>query len=584
MVTGDKTAGHAETAGMETGSGETGELRARVSAWIADDPDEADRAELTALLADGSERAAAELADRFAGRLEFGTAGLRGAVGAGPNRMNRAVVRATTAALAAWLRDRDPASAEAGVVIGCDARHRSDVFADEAASVLAGAGVRVHLLPRQQPTPLLAFAVRHLQAAAGVMITASHNPRADNGYKLYLSDGAQIVPPADTEIEAAISRLGPLSLIPVAETDSSLITRHGDAVARAYLAAVCAISPAPASAGELRFVYTPLHGVAAGLATRAFGQAGFPAPEIVAAQAEPDPEFPTVAFPNPEEPGALDLAMDLGRRTGADLVIANDPDGDRLAVAVPADEARSSWRRLTGDQVGALLGAYLLGRYGRQAADQAGQLVVTTIVSSTLLSRIAASAGAQYAETLTGFKWIMRAGESRDGLRFAFGYEEALGYAVTDVVRDKDGIGAALALLGLAAVARSAGQSLTDVYDALETTHGVHATAQVTVLTKRPAEVIARLRADPPRALASQAVISVADLAAGSTGLPPADVLTYRLTSGRVVIRPSGTEPKIKAYLEVVEPVTGGTLAAARATAAGLMEPLRAAVGELLTS
>ncbi len=220
-----------------------------------------------------------------------------------------------------------------------------------------------------------------------------------------------------------------------------------------------------------------------------------------------------MAFPNPEEPGALDLAMDLGRRTGADLVIANDPDGDRLAVAVPADEARSSWRRLTGDQVGALLGAYLLGRYGRQAADQAGQLVVTTIVSSTLLSRIAASAGAQYAETLTGFKWIMRAGESRDGLRFAFGYEEALGYAVTDVVRDKDGIGAALALLGLAAVARSAGQSLTDVYDALETTHGVHATAQVTVLTKRPAEVMARLRADPPRALASQAVISVADLA-----------------------------------------------------------------------
>ncbi len=278
MVTGDKTAGHAEAAGMETGSGETGELRARVSAWIADDPDEADRAELTALLADGSERAAAELADRFAGRLEFGTAGLRGAVGAGPNRMNRAVVRATTAALAAWLRDRDPASAEAGVVIGCDARHRSDVFADEAASVLAGAGVRVHLLPRQQPTPLLAFAVRHLQAAAGVMITASHNPRADNGYKLYLSDGAQIVPPADTEIEAAISRLGPLSLIPVAETDSSLITRHGDAVARAYLAAVCAISPAPASARELRFVYTPLHGVAAGLATTGLRAGRIPGP------------------------------------------------------------------------------------------------------------------------------------------------------------------------------------------------------------------------------------------------------------------------------------------------------------------
>ena len=316
----------------------TDELRARVSAWIADDPDEADRAELSALLADDSDEAAAELADRFAGRLEFGTAGLRGAVGAGPNRMNRAIVRATTAALAAWLRDRDPAPASAGpdVVIGCDARHRSDEFADEAARVLAGAGLRVHLLPPQQPTPLLAFAVRHLKAAAGVMITASHNPAADNGYKLYLSDGAQIVPPADAEIESAISQLGPLSRIPVAKPDSPLINRHGDEVTQAYLDAVCAISPAPASAARLRFVYTPLHGVAGELAMRAFQQAGFPAPDVVAAQSEPDPGFPTVAFPNPEEPGALDLAIELGRRTGADLVIANDPDGDRLAVAVPA--------------------------------------------------------------------------------------------------------------------------------------------------------------------------------------------------------------------------------------------------------
>ncbi|MGO8960561.1 MAG: phospho-sugar mutase, partial [Streptosporangiaceae bacterium] len=344
------------------------ELRARVSAWIADDPDAADRAELTALLAEDSVEAAADLADRFAGRLEFGTAGLRGAVAAGPNRMNRAIVRATTAALAAWLRNPDAAnaqaSAEAGVVVGCDARHRSDEFADEAARVLAGAGIRVHVLPAQQPTPLLAFAVRHLRAAAGVMITASHNPPADNGYKLYQSDGAQIVPPADAEIQAAISQLGPLSEIPLAEPGSPLIIRHGDAVAQAYLDAVCAISPAPASAAWLRFVYTPLHGVAAELALRAFRQAGFPAPDMVAAQAEPDPAFPTVAFPNPEEPGALDLAIELGRRTSADLVIANDPDGDRLAVAVPEDEARRNWRRLTGDQVGALLGAYLLRRLG----------------------------------------------------------------------------------------------------------------------------------------------------------------------------------------------------------------------------
>ena len=563
----------------------TPDLRERVSAWIADDPDETDRAELTALLADTSAEAAAELADRFAGRLEFGTAGLRGAVGAGPGRMNRAVVRATSAALAGWLIDRDPAGAHDGVVIGCDARHRSDQFAGEAASVLAGAGIRVHLLPPRQPTPLLAFAVRHLSAAAGVMITASHNPPADNGYKLYLRDGAQIVPPADAEIQAAISQLGPLGQIPVAGQDSPLITRHGDEVAQAYLDAVCGISPAPRSAAWLRFVYTPLHGVAGGLAMRAFSQAGFPAPDVVAAQAEPDPAFPTVAFPNPEEPGALDLAIELGRRTSADLVIANDPDGDRLAVAVPEDDARRSWRTLTGDQVGALLGAYVLRqREAGRPEEPPEELVVSTIVSSTMLSRIAAAAGARYAETLTGFKWIMRAGDSRPGLRFAFGYEEALGYAVTDLVRDKDGIGAALALLGLAAVARSVGESLLDAYDGLEVIHGVHATAQVTVATTGPVGVMARLRAQPPDQLAGQPVTAIEDLTGGTGELPSADVLTYRLAAGRVVIRPSGTEPKIKAYLEVVEPVTDGRLAIARARAAERMEPLRAAVSDLLAS
>jgi phosphomannomutase len=415
------------------------------------------------------------------------------------------------------------------------------------------------------------------------MITASHNPPADNGYKLYLGDGAQIVPPADAEIQAAIDQLGPLSQVPLARPDSPLITRHGDEVAQAYLDAVCAVSPAPRSAAWLRYVYTPLHGVAGDLAVRAFRQAGFPPPDVVAAQAEPDPGFPTVAFPNPEEPGALDLAMDLGRRTGADLVIANDPDGDRLAVAVPEDDARRSWRKLTGDQVGAVLGAYVLRRPAVHGGElPADELLVSTIVSGTLLSRIAAAAGAQYAETLTGFKWIMRAGDSRPGLRFAFGYEEALGYAVTDLVRDKDGIGAALALLGLAAVARSAGESLTDVYDALEAAHGVHATSQVTVATSRPAGVMARLRAVPPAELGGQAVAAFGDLTGGTSELPSADVLTYRLASGRVVIRPSGTEPKIKAYLEVVEPVTNGNLALARSRAAGLMEPLREAVSGLL--
>jgi phosphomannomutase len=560
------------------------DLRVQLDAWLADDPDAQDRAELEALAADDDGAAADELADRFSGRLEFGTAGLRGTIGAGPNRMNRAVVRGTTAALARWLRGRGrgiagTGAAEAGVVIGCDARHRSDEFADEAARVLAGAGIRVHLLPRQQPTPLLAFAIRHLQAAAGIMITASHNPPAYNGYKLYLRDGAQIIPPADAEIEAEIRGLGPLSAVPLAPADSPLIVHLGDEVAQAYLDRICAASPAPADAAWLRFVYTPLHGVAGALAMRAFEQAGFTPPDLVAAQAEPDPDFPSVTFPNPEEPGALDLALAQARRSAADLVLANDPDGDRLAVAVP--DADGTWRTLTGDQVGALLGSYLLDMTAAEATP-GDRLVVTTIVSSTLLSRIAAAAVAQYAETLTGFKWIVRA--ERPGSRFIFGYEEALGYAVGEIVRDKDGIGAALALLGLAARERSRGGSLLDAYDALETAHGVHLTGQVSVGTTAPGGVMAQLRAVPPREFGGSRVIDTADLTGGTLNLPSADVLSYQLLGARVVIRPSGTEPKIKAYLEIVEPVIGGRLAAARQSAAGRLGVLREAVAALLAS
>jgi phosphomannomutase len=544
-------------------------LRERAAAWIADDPDEADRQELAGLLDEGSP--------------EFGTAGLRGAVAAGPNRMNRAVVRATTAALARWLLDRDGEQArQRGVVIGCDARHRSEEFAAETAAVLAGAGLAVFRLPARQPTPLLAFAVRRFGAAAGVMITASHNPPADNGYKLYLADGAQIVPPADAEIEAAIGQVGPLSAVPVAPADSPLISYLGDDVARDYLNAICAVSPAPPGAAWLRFVYTPLHGVAGGLALRAFEQAGFDEPDVVSAQAEPDPDFPTVAFPNPEEPGALDLALVQARRIDADLVIANDPDGDRLAVAAPDPGAPGGWRTLTGDQVGALLGAYLLDRFPAPADGPDNRLLVSTIVSSTLLARIASAAGARYAETLTGFKWIVRAGEAQPDARFLLGYEEALGYAVTDVVRDKDGLGAALAILGLAARARSGGESLLEVYDALEAAHGVHLTAQVTVRTPSPADVTARLRSAAPNFLAGQAVHSVADLTGGKNGLPSADVLIYRLAGARVVIRPSGTEPKIKAYLEVVQPLAGGPLSEARRQAAARLGPLEAAVADLL--
>jgi phosphomannomutase len=630
-------------------------LRSQVEAWIREDPDAGDQAELRALLAAGEQEgepgrtALAGLTDRFASRLQFGTAGLRGQVGAGPNRMNRAVVRAATAALAGWLHEHGPgavraAGAGAGigvlrpgrqkrrdgapalpsrwptagmaVVIGCDARHGSAAFADEAAAVLTGAGIGVHLLPRPNPTPLLAFAIRHLSAVAGIMITASHNPAADNGYKLYTGDGAQIVPPVDAQIEAAIGGLGPLSQIPAGPLDGPLVTRHGDEVAQAYLDAIIAAMPSPAGppsggarrpeagwpeAGQpgtpgppLRVVYTALHGVAASLALRAIDRAGFPSPHVVAAQAEPDPDFPTVAFPNPEEPGALDLALAQAREDGADLVLANDPDGDRLAVAAPEPATPGAWRVLTGDQVGALIGSYLLERTA--AEPEAGRrLVVTTVVSSTLLSKIAAAAGARYAETLTGFKWIVRAGQRVPGSRFLLGYEEALGYAVGDVVRDKDGISAALALLSLAVTARAAGQSLLDRWDVLEAGHGVHLTAQVTLHAASPAGIMARLRTAHPAALAGEPVTGYHDLSAGpgeaggagagrpvGPRLPPADVLIYRLPGARVVIRPSGTEPKLKAYLEIVEPTTAGTLAAARAAAAERLGPLRAAVADLV--
>ena len=594
----------------------SGDLAHRAEAWITDDPSLADRAELQDLL-DAARRddpagraAAADLADRFAGRLQFGTAGLRGPMGAGPNRMNRAVVRAATAGLARWLREHRPAAAQAGVVLGWDARHRSAGFAEEATAVLTGAGIPVHLLPGRSPTPLLAFAVRHLSAGAGVMITASHNPPADNGYKLYLGDGAQIVPPVDTQIEAAIRGLGPLPGIPLGPPGGPLATRHGDEIAQAYLDAVLAASPGvppPGGAADLRVVYTPLHGVAGLLMLRAIARAGYPAPHVVAAQAEPDPHFPTVPFPNPEEPGALDLALAEARELDADLVLASDPDGDRLAVAVPDPGAAGGWRTLTGDQVGALLGAFVLGAFVLGAIEagaiEAGALEIgasagpgdprerlaastvaaSTVVSSSLLSKIAAAAGVQYAETLTGFKWIVRAADDRPGTRFVFGYEEALGYAVGDVVRDKDGISAALAMLGLTAQARSAGQSVLDRWDALETAHGVHLTAQLTLPTRAPGEIMAGLRAAPPAALGGSPVRGVTDLAQGGA-LPPTDALILRLDDARVVLRPSGTEPKLKAYLEVTGPVAAGGLAAARRSAAARMAPLRAAVGSTLAA
>ena len=588
------------------------ELRAAVEGWIADDPDAGDRAELKGLLESALGGAAdsgalAELRDRFAGRLEFGTAGLRGVVAAGPNRMNRAVVRATTAAVAGWLLsaavDGAAGDGAAGgvegsaggavvqgrirVVVGCDARHRSAEFADETARVLAGAGIAVHMLPQPGPTPLLAFAVRHLGASAGVMITASHNPAADNGYKLYLSDGAQVIPPVDAEVEARIADLGPLSQILVADPGSPLITRHGDEIAKAYLDAVVAVAVGSGvERPELNVVYTPMHGVAGDLMLRAMAQAGFAAPHVVAAQARPDPDFPTVAFPNPEEPGALDLALADAVGLGADLLIASDPDGDRLAVAARRPgQGLAGWVVLTGDQVGALLGASLLG-WTAGNVDPGNRLVASTIVSSTLLSKIAATAGARYAETLTGFKWIVRAGDDVPGARFVFGYEEALGYAVGDVVRDKDGIGAALAMLRLATEAKATGRSVLERYDELESVHGVHLTSQVTLRTTDQAEIMGRLRADPPAKFGGLPVTAMVDLAAGDGARdgpgPMANVLIFRLPGARVVLRPSGTEPKIKCYIEITEPLAGRSLPAARGSAAKRLAPLRHALESVL--
>jgi phosphomannomutase len=526
-------------------------------AWLAEDPDPQTRAELSALIDDED---LPELEDRFSGTLEFGTAGLRGALGAGPNRMNRVVVTRAAAGLAAYLRDT---GATGPVVIGYDARHNSDVFARDTAEVMTGAGFDALVMPRPLPTPLLAFAIRELGCSAGVMVTASHNPPQDNGYKVYLGDGSQIVPPADAEIAARIAAVGPLADVPRGTggsvLDESIVTR--------YLTTV--VDLAGDGPRDLDIVYTPLHGVGGDLTARVLEAAGFPAPRVVADQAAPDPDFPTVAFPNPEEPGAMDHAMALASETGADLVVANDPDADRCAAAVPfPGHGPYGWRMLRGDEVGALLGTALLGRHatGTYAAS---------IVSSTLLGKLAAAAGQPYAETLTGFKWIGRV----PGL--AFGYEEALGYCVDPAhVRDKDGISALLLLCELAAALKAEGRTLVDLLDEIAEAHGLHATDQLSVRVTDLAEIgaaMARLRAHPPTALGGFAVEGVDDLSAGSADLPPTEGLRYRLADGaRVVVRPSGTEPKLKCYLEVVVPVDPQDgVDAARIAAVGRLDALR---------
>ena len=547
------------------------ELIDAAQAWVDDDPDHETRVELGDVLAKakkGDQVAVDDLADRFSGMLEFGTAGLRGALGAGPNRMNRSVVIRAAAGLTAYVQALKP---EPFVVVGYDARKNSDVFARDTAAVVVGAGGRAAILPSPLPTPVLAYAIRFLGADAGVMVTASHNPPEDNGYKVYLGDGSQIVPPSDAGIAAQIARVTAVADVPLAKDGWETL---GDGVLAAYLEDVVTVVAAD-TPRDVTVVHTALHGVGSETVAKAFVQAGYAAPIPVASQAEPDPMFPTVHFPNPEEPGAMDAALELAEQTGPDVVIANDPDADRCAVAVPGP---GGWRMLRGDEVGVLLGAHILAR---GVDDDA--VFANSIVSSRLLAAMAKAAGVRHEETLTGFKWISRV----EGLRY--GYEEALGYCVDPPhVRDKDGVSAALVVAEMTATLKSEGRSLTDLLDDLAVEHGVHATDALAV---RVADlsligtVMTRLRDNPPEEVAGIPVSRADDLAVGSEALPPTDGLRYYLEdNSRIIVRPSGTEPKLKVYLEVIEPVASAeSLRDSRAVAATRLGEIKKAM-EALTA
>ncbi|GAA1048191.1 phospho-sugar mutase [Arthrobacter russicus] len=578
------------------------ELLARARDWAASDPDPATAAELDALLeaavledadADAAVIAQArqELADAFSGTLQFGTAGLRAALGPGPNRMNRVVVRRAAAGFAAFLLDTAAAASEPyrpRTVVGFDARHNSDVFARETAAILTAAGIETFLMPAALPTPLLAFAVRALGCEGGVMVTASHNPPQDNGYKVYLGGravddagrGAQIVAPFDTLIAERIAAVGPLESIPLAESGWAAVAPEIIAAYRQGLVEL--LQPAQFPARDLNIVLTPMHGVGGETAVQVLQAGGFAEVLLVAAQATPDPSFPTVSFPNPEEPGALDLALQTASEVDADLVIANDPDADRAAVAA-LDPLTGQWRMLRGDEVGALLGAHLVARAGTESGEAPRGVFANSIVSSRLLAKIAAANGFAHVETLTGFKWISRV----PGLDY--GYEEALGYCVAPgLVRDKDGISAALLIAELAAQAKAEGRTLFDVLDDLAARFGLHVSDQLSV---RVADLgllgamMNRLREHGPDSFGGSPVETAVDLAIGSDQLPPTDGLLYLTKDNtRVIIRPSGTEPKLKCYLEVIVPVdSAADLAEARQQARtaldAVLEDVREALG-----
>ncbi|GAA3328832.1 phospho-sugar mutase [Paeniglutamicibacter sulfureus] len=570
------------------------DLLERAAAWATQDPDPVTAAALRELCAaaPGDAGAAADLADRFAAFLAFGTAGLRAELGPGPNRMNSMVVRRTAAGIGRFLLDAAAGAYTPLAVIGFDARHNSDVFARESAAVLTAAGIEVQLLPSALPTPVLAYAVRALGAEAGIMVTASHNPPADNGYKVYLGgraesgwgQGAQIVSPVDARIAARIDNDEPITSIALAEGGWGVLPGAGEPgdIEGRYLQAIAGVVPATDGNGgdaitaareNLRIVLTPMHGVGGHTMAQALGRAGFSRVRLVAEQAAPDPDFPTVAFPNPEEPGALDLALALATDTGADLVIANDPDADRCAAAVKFPD--TGWRMLRGDEVGWLLG----DRCAATAADTA--VLANSIVSSRMLASIAAAHSLAHEYTLTGFKWISRVPD------LAFGYEEALGYCVApSLVRDKDGMSAALMLADYAAELKAAGSSLPEVLDALALAHGLHQTDQLSV---RVADLglldtmMHSLRSAPPASLGSEAVTGFEDLSLGAN-LPPTDGLLFATEAGtRVIVRPSGTEPKLKCYLEVIASVASpADLPAARAAGNARLEAIKLELAGLL--
>ncbi|PTL78482.1 phospho-sugar mutase [Vitiosangium sp. GDMCC 1.1324] len=548
-------------------------LKQKAEAWLRADPDPVTVAELQDVLARGD---VADLADRFAGDLEFGTAGLRGVLGAGPNRMNRAVVRRTTAGLARYLKATIPDVTTRGVVVGRDGRRMSSELAEDTACVLAAEGIPAHVFPSMVPTPLVAFATLHLNAAAGIMVTASHNPPEYNGYKVYWENGAQIIPPHDKGIASFISKVEPANevelLSPVEAHARALWRDVPDSLGEAYLDAILKLRVHGRGSDSLSIVYTAMHGLGGAWMEQAMERAGFSNFHVVSEQHQPDGAFPTVRFPNPEEPGAMDLSIATAERVKADLVLANDPDADRLAVMVR--DGAGKLRMLTGNEVGVLLGHYVLVQGPTRRAKPH---VVTTIVSSTQLGDIATQLGAAYDEVLTGFKWIANRAlerEKAEGTQFVFGYEEALGYVVGGVTRDKDGIGPGLVFADLAAWCESRGKTVLGYLEEIQRRFGLYVSGQrnFTFPGAEGAQVIARImegfRRSPPTRVGELPVKTVKDYKKGEK-LPPSNVFGFELDGGgRVTARPSGTEPKIKYYFELKETLgSGEPVEAARARA-----------------